>query len=1306
MKKKNLSKSHIKISVLLITVVFSSLILLTACQSAGVQFAVNDNVYKKARSYSEILDTVERTIPAVTDGGLDYYPTYTNILTDPTQIAQVAAENKSIHDFATLDIDGVMSGAVDQSNNGKKMTKHSAADSSYNGYIPDDAAAVAKKLYINPYTEAMNLTGLYAGAGEVITVVLPDYVVAAGGVRISIGSLFHVDNKAKYDEVGYNYNNIPTTGAEYNRMPNMAKTFDLTEKVNYIGNPLGGPLSVAVLGDTKNKPCNITIIGAMESPDYILGATSEAEWDKLIKDAPGLYVNVQAGDYRMSMPKSEVIGISGESMRLSAEFWSKAIKLSGDMSPQTNDQYGDVGINHMLFDQYSEKNEAYAYLGQYHSVAPVSWARGALNYDLIIKDGNWGNLHQMNYQHMGFGPETNSSVSEVINDAITAATYILHTNIAAGRSENGGLSGSNWVTDYAASLNKLTGSMGSANAGLSMHATLMHAFGVDAYIKVAPYTTEDNISRDMTAAENFYMQFSLINGVDLTYFFEELCGFTLSDKVKSAVKAKDFKQFVPIATVYQAEHDGIATGREFLIPAGQNKEFNFNAVDAAENAGYTASPSPFKFEIVRVSAPLHGELVESAIKGIYNYTPKSEQKSDEFEVTFKFTNAPFEVENTTVKIKLKQDSNGLSVDEWMGIDSQSIDNAIVQAQSQTPNKEYNVNSSYIDNSAENSLIKVDGKIIAPYTGTYTFMIRGDEQAVLKMGASIGDLLSVARFDEYTSSYDINKLESKYEVKLNAGDVIYFELWTINKTGRGGVGLGWIDRTPSSDIPQPSLSDTAMTGEVIDIPNSVIYNVNTDTTISERYLTDYNDNNGMSESQQITAKSNIKVKSAPAAYQTDYADNMFDKYDDTVYKSKHRSISTDEPTDATIPLEIAFAFDSQETFNQIKITNSIYEKGSMNSYKVLVGNDMINMTQVSEGNAPKTNKFNINFKTVTANYIKILIYSVHSDDYISIADIKIGNGFETTTFISHEGSDLQYYGEWQQDASGYFVNGAIMQTNDGTMEFAFSGTGVALYSKVGYEYGKGQIRIDDGEWFTFDQYSEQAEYGKMVFSVSDLEQGIHTVEIKNNEDSMINIDYFGFKPTIPIPEEPMAAVWIVFIVIAAIIAAAGIGVGAYFATDWYMKRKNAPLGNTTKTKKSNKGNVINNSRDERIEAQDFTAETQGYKALSRLKNNTNNDDISDNITKNVTPKKDNSLKAKAEKLVKDNIEKLADKKAAKSTAKGKQNSDEDQQVYFAPEDAESEKPKATPKTSTTPKTPAKPKTSAKPKAEQAGKENKE
>ena len=1159
---------------LVLVVIFTLSIILTACNSAGVKLKRDDNIYGKTRYTSEILGTVDRNIPVATNGGLSSYPSYSNIIKDSALKTAVEKENKEIYDFDKMDIDGNLYKGGEPK--GGKLIKHTIGDATYNGVIPDSAEAVAKKLYIKPYRKALSLTGLYAPAGEVLTVVLPDSLVRSGGIKVTIGSAVHVSNNT-YVQLGYAYNNISVHNSSLNRMPITGKTFALTENVNYIGHPLGGPITISGLGSSDSKPYELTIIGGMETPEYVLGTTTDKEWDRLIKDAPGLYVNVEAGDFRMSMPKFIAMGITGEKIRLVAEFWTKAISLSIQISPHRSGYYGDNGINQMLFDQFIPAGSACAFVNQYYSVAPVSWARGALDYDALMKNGSWGVLHELNHHHADFGAEDGwLLVSEVVNNAITAATYIKYTNIAAGRTERGGLSGWNWVTDYAAAINNVKNLSGKFNPGLSMHVTLMHAFGIDVYSSVTPYTTAAYAAKEgLTVQENFYMQYSLRSEVDLTYYFETLCGFPLGDAVKQKVKSKNYKQFIPLATVYQAEHDGVSTGREFTIPLGQDFNFNFNSNTAVENAGFTTSPA--NFEIVSVTSPKHGEIYESAVKGIYTYTPDKGEIYDEFEVTFRFLDTPFEVADTTVKIKIKQDSQGLQVEKWDGMSSGDIDKSITLATHEKASSEYIIKSSYVDNSAQNSLMKVTGKLAAPFTGEYTFSIRADDKAVLKMGANLNELVEVGRLNEYRGDYDYTDEKSKYTIFLNEGDVLYFELWSLNVKGRGGAALGWIDPTPINidDVPDidegegQRYSYKPMVEEVpviVDVPNTFMFHIDGDVTKLGSYKTDYNVDIKMKEKQNIEIKSTITALASPAEHGSGSINNMTDEDVNSLFHSKVGIISPSDPTVDTVPLEFIFELGHKEIFNTVDLkSREKGKRGRIRHYALYVGEDLSSMKEVSAGVAIDNQFATIKFKPLLGKYIKLLAYSVYGNEpYIAFSDMTVGTSFESTSFISHQGTDLEYTGDWEQETKGHYLNGGIMTTGDGKIKFAFSGTGFALYSKVSFEYGVGKIRIDDGEWMTFDQYSEDTEYGKMVFAIENLEDKIHTVEIVNEEDNVINIDYIGFIPTVPVPDEPMAVIWIVLIAIAAFAVSAGIGVGAYFLTG-FLKKKNKPKNKSNKNK---------------------------------------------------------------------------------------------------------------------------------------------
>ena len=151
--------------------------------------------------YYELLGETNRTLPVVSDGGLATYPIYNQIkMTDFDAKQAVYDENLSIMasdtTYNSMDKDGNL--YLNGTETGNKLFKHSASIGLFGNSeltdrslsdVKDSEMAVIKKMTVyNPKPLVNYLTGLYAPAGEVIKINIPEeYLTSCGGFTVIIG---------------------------------------------------------------------------------------------------------------------------------------------------------------------------------------------------------------------------------------------------------------------------------------------------------------------------------------------------------------------------------------------------------------------------------------------------------------------------------------------------------------------------------------------------------------------------------------------------------------------------------------------------------------------------------------------------------------------------------------------------------------------------------------------------------------------------------------------------------------------------------------------------------------------------------------------------------------------------------------------------------------------------------------------------------------------------------------------------------------------------------------------------------------
>ncbi|RYD43833.1 MAG: hypothetical protein EOP85_09840, partial [Verrucomicrobiaceae bacterium] len=110
-------------------------------------------------------------------------------------------------------------------------------------------------------------TGLYAPAGEVVTIrIAPEY--AGKGMAVRIGC--HTDGLWHL--------------GEWKRMPEISSRTLLKEPVTTVASPFGGLIYIDIPPAAPSIRIDVTITGAVQSPRFILGQSTTADWKKHLSE--------------------------------------------------------------------------------------------------------------------------------------------------------------------------------------------------------------------------------------------------------------------------------------------------------------------------------------------------------------------------------------------------------------------------------------------------------------------------------------------------------------------------------------------------------------------------------------------------------------------------------------------------------------------------------------------------------------------------------------------------------------------------------------------------------------------------------------------------------------------------------------------------------------------------------------------------------------------------------------------------------------------------------------------------------------
>ena len=887
----------------------------------GANYTVKDSSISKGSAYdyeyrttaaagynAKVLGTVERKIPTETKNqgmvtNQSMYPKYgytpkgiteedrRQLISEAWQITcintRIGSDGFPKNTYNAMDADGnlYLNGISEETRtpgNPSKLYKHTCADGMYFGNVSDTEQAIVKQMTFNPrsfHTHGMySVTGLYAPAGEVIKVELSEKDMdSTGGITIHIGQALY-NSKA---------NNIWLQKGQMQRFPvilntmvidKSTATFDADRKVwtGYVGSFVGGPIYVR----NESATFTTTISGGVAYSHFILGYTTPEEFEAN-KDSSAPYFDLEVWDNGVlhSGPKKYSAPFSYDDLFKVAVLWDKITSVT---------TYGNNQNIVFLYDPFVAAGAAVAFPSQQAVNCPTGWMANSLNYETMVKNGAWGNLHEYHHNFQGFGV---GNGGEVTNNALTLVSYALFTKISSKRGLANfgayGLGGWERYTSATFALDQVKKIQNrsllpeNGDRGLALYATLLHNFGADAFMQVRRLGGGQSY-------QNYFKKWEQVTHTNMTYYFTEM--LRANDIVPGSLTAEwlatnsnpDYPMFVPVSSIYQTgrsynyddENKYFQTMQPYVIAYGQKftidlskytianeTPLNNNYTDNTYKSGSIVLPDGFSYKVIKVTQPENGTITKES-DYIYHFSPNGELNSGKIYVTLQITkdDHAFEVQNVDLVLEFQQshDLTGRMLerttyefDNETYIDAQT---AYEKNYAGYSNKITGDNKNSVQNSntdiwlttdelssavSKNSIMEVSGKLYIAETGRYKFTIRGRRNVALFLSFDKGKTYQFAAKYVQTNSNNtgfpntedasyIHKDKDGNEIILEENTWVYFkEVMIVQKYGNIGsfVGLGM------GRIPDPRPDTDSDGNPKVDADGNPLPDIQDPTTIS-------------------------------------------------------------------------------------------------------------------------------------------------------------------------------------------------------------------------------------------------------------------------------------------------------------------------------------------------------------------------------------------------------------------------------------------------------------------------------------------
>lgn len=1042
---------------------FLILVTLVSCKNENSFEYSNNGIVLQSH---EILGNVKRKKPIVSNGGLERYPEYNKTFDgDEEEKKAIYNENKefiaSNNTYDEMDEQGNL--YLGGKPTGKQLYKHSASFGLYGGDVSDKEKAVIKKINITPRILGNYITGLYAPAGEVIKIEISEADLAkTGGFEIWIGNAGNRSSGAA---------EIPLE-KEFTRMPLTVNAMKIDKSVSYVGNFLGGAI---YLGEPKNKNASysVTISGAVEYSHFILGLTTEEEFERTSKSsAPYFDLEVWDDGIRHSGPKYLLEKMNYDNFYHVAKMWED-ISLISNQIPSAS---ANVGIS-MRYDTYVPAGAAVAFVGANFCVLPISWFNGSLDYEGFTSNGMWGTIHEYNHHYQQYGA---SEGGEVTNNAASLLSYALYTKISSSRNKNKDLDGWNAYTYASYPLKTLLNNTSTEPIySLDTYAVLIHSFGVDTFLNAL------KIQQNKGDDDSWYKAFSAASGYDMTYYFEELCNYNLSDEAKKYVADMGYKEFVPMASIYQTK-----SSYKEMTSTVQSYELEYGQKIEVDLLGEIIVPDDYEIKEVNVEGNTNGKLIKTE-KG-FSYEPSPEEfNSNCFDVSITY-NKKGQTDTETIRLTYEFIQKDKKVKTTTYTYNEALYKNIAIAEA-NDFKGYESVTEENSNSFSNSGLKAntitikEAKVYVKDVGKYRWYIKGKDNVFMYISVGNNKNYELVSYINGNSNYTNDNSNTYYDIELKADSYVYIKTITLSKTNDGYSDVAY-GKFIGEEVSAKNISNDY----ILDNDSKYEKKIFTPKTHGSRtYFT----NNILIDTSEFEIIESTNFTPWSEGFELE--------------KMLDGNINTYAHNNSKLTEEVSITIDMKEirNFNFIQIYGkNNQESHTPISFDLYVGESLEHLNLYYSFRDTKAENRSVLAKfdeEISARYIKLVIKETESAKYLAISKIDIGTYVKESLLVSVIDSNVTLNGKWTITNSKYSNHSSVISSGSGHLSYSFSGEFIGVYGIV-TEDATIKVSIDEERYEIIElKASERLQ----VIYFKDVNMDNHKIEIKTNNKNVYLVSLF-------------------------------------------------------------------------------------------------------------------------------------------------------------------------------------------------------
>lgn len=251
-------------------------------------------------------------------------------------------------------------------------------------------------------------TGLYVAAGDTVTVTIPPSAVPQH-LKAQIG--VHEDNLNHMDH--------------YTRhVDNLTRTFELEQPATTIFSPFGGLLMINIPDTTSLKTLTVQVKGAVKSPYFKQGVTSQEDWKNTIRQYPAPWAELATDKIILTVPSYRIRQLDDPGKLL--QFWDEVM--------DTDAKLADISPNRahperIIIDQ--QVAFGYMFTAPHKIMAPDDESCALMLDEAQMRaKGSWGHFHELGHRHQFWGIDFNG-LGEVTVNLYTMYVYdhLLHKGL-------------------------------------------------------------------------------------------------------------------------------------------------------------------------------------------------------------------------------------------------------------------------------------------------------------------------------------------------------------------------------------------------------------------------------------------------------------------------------------------------------------------------------------------------------------------------------------------------------------------------------------------------------------------------------------------------------------------------------------------------------------------------------------------------------------------------------------------------------------------------------------------------------------